>query len=1847
MVQFGKRFESAQKGRWQRHNADYERLKLLLALATKAHERAPSTAHVSNYGDAGGGDVGLLAKAAGGDGGPPPGAATLWLKNRGAARVPRPASLNNLSLLGGAASPGAADDESWHWTRWLFSSKMPESYPLLVHGFGVALVAELAKVEALYARELDVLESRWQDSLADDDDAPRPAARLRQRGRRGDAAAQGGSDYSAVDVGGPAPGARRRRMPSPRKSARAPDAAEVARAVGRRQLVDFTVWNFTAFTKITKKRDKKFKHERPIRERFCAVVRERDCWARRPRSLLADVHARYAELFTDGDATEAQLELRETTRGMDDQGLYGGRSPIAALRFGYRAGVAATLAVWVMWDCVEVVDSVHKHTSHDSVAAKAAWPVFRVCGVLLAWHWLWGVSLHVWSRFRVNAQFLFDVVDTPRQPAPTASDVFDECILETNVLLGLWSSPAVCVLPVWFRFAQCLRKYRDVGDSAARWVHFWNAGKYALSLVVTLWSALAGRSPTAKLEPGWVFFFLLSSAYSWVWDVTVDWGLVVCRRSRKHEGGCAPLSRPTRMYPRSSWYRFAAAFDVFGRFVWLATLVPPTAFGSSIHEFLPDYLTPVLALAELARRCVWGFFRLENEHISNAFMHRREGNSVPSHLRRAPKKEPNKRALSIVEAVAIAVLVITLLTRMTLAKRDAEYHLHHDHAPNDGVPNATLAPRAADDDDALRVYDDAAVHHHHHSATAGVSFDDDDDSVPGRGAHALRSQHSELQRQYHERTEELKRTNVQLSKIENLMRTKERLDASGGGGGGAPSSAALRGEHETIIKGLYQDKARLERRNGELGARAAMAEALEKRKREVAVLKRAARGRAGNAAAAAASGPKGDDARSLSQGKLAELVQRSASAASSPKKAGGSSKFLEGLETEKLERELREAKAEDAQADKEDAERKASRVDELQERVGDLQGTNRRLEDELTKLCEAPFISEAYDKQDRANRLSELERNDRDAKAHIEHLQEGARAYDASLKKLREKAPDLKRKLDKLREDHLQLQYELERSEKMLKVQMSINRDLHLELEDKGAKQGGEKRDLIVKLEDYEALNVKRLQRINVLEAQLRQARYATTKRGGGGRRARPGPRGRRASVASSRRRNALLMELKSGELAADENLVEVWIVGMDLDDGLVSPGSSTFAVVDFLNFESQATRGCRARNPSSTSRRPRVSVDDLFLRYLATESLDVEVCEAQQADYELVAKCALFLDRHPAERQAIEKVMLAQLGADASPDESNDDAAGKLVNEVEIVVHSASGLRGRADDAKPSPYVHYQLLQFADSFTPVQRATADPTFEHVLSFPLATTAQALALLRTERLAFTVLDFVDEGDGGAGADDALGSVEVSLGALADGERLRDAAPPVGHGARRGHARVAARWKFDFKTARTTSGATLTDEELDWILATFSPRKDGQVDYLGFLHELDASPAVASARSKLRAFVERCRVAQDRDARDLFGHLDVETMGEDDFADALAGMTVGAPRDELCAFLRHERKATSGRFGTEELIAACGAQKPVEANVRSKLRAHVAKLRRLGRPLAGPFEDLDAARAGRLPRPHFKQALTHLGLELVDEAPRRGEEPAVDIARRQAVERRLGSVIEDEPYEDDPRSTDDILRDVDAAPSAAEDDAARKQREFHDRVRDAREERERILAAARAEAPPRDAGDEPGGLFDQRSRQRRAGGRRRRRRRRPRRRRRLPGPDPRRGRGRRGRDDAAARVAAPRGVRAGSPEAASHYITADVTAGVRLPEARPPTSGAPILAAEDALDAARRRLEGVAAPRPAAGLRRLRRRRRRHRAPRRRRGGVAAPRARVPARARALAAVLDHFSRGDLFDYGPS
>ena len=226
--------------------------------------------------------------------------------------------------------------------------------------------------------------------------------------------------------------------------------------------------------------------------------------------------------------------------------------------------------------------------------------------------------------------------------------------------------------------------------------------------------------------------------------------------------------------------------------------------------------------------------------------------------------------------------------------------------------------------------------------------------------------------------------------------------------------------------------------------------------------------------------------------------------------------------------------------------------------------------------------------------------------------------------------------------------------------------------------------------------------------------------------------------------------------------------------------------------------------------------MDDLFLRYLATESLSLEICEAQQADYELLAKASIplaplldskptlildkqpliaartgrqagyvhveirlalpvtelyqmFLDRHPDQRATIEKAMMETLN---QPMVGESDDSARLENEIEVVVHSAVDLPTREGRSKPSPYVHYQFLQFQDAFTPVTRSSCDPTFEHVLSYPMATTTQACALLRTERLTFTVLDFQEENASIGDADDALiGTCEVPLSLLSDGESV--------------------------------------------------------------------------------------------------------------------------------------------------------------------------------------------------------------------------------------------------------------------------------------------------------------------------------------------------------------------------------------------------------------------------------------------------------------------------------------------
>jgi hypothetical protein len=186
-----------------------------------------------------------------------------------------------------------------------------------------------------------------------------------------------------------------------------------------------------------------------------------------------------------------------------------------------------------------------------------------------------------------------------------------------------------------------------------------NAAKYALSQMVTL----AGTFHPLYLEftgPEksngipyyqiiWTILFISSSLYSFAWDVYMDWGL-----GRKEYG----FLGPQLMYPRKYYYYCTIAIDLVLRFMWVLTLVPPSS-GASFA--VPEYLTALTMMLELFRRTLWGFFRLENEHRSNASRYRRVDfvplhfNTGHQHLYEGKKERSGSSVLR--EVVLVAVIV--------------------------------------------------------------------------------------------------------------------------------------------------------------------------------------------------------------------------------------------------------------------------------------------------------------------------------------------------------------------------------------------------------------------------------------------------------------------------------------------------------------------------------------------------------------------------------------------------------------------------------------------------------------------------------------------------------------------------------------------------------------------------------------------------------------------------------------------------------------------------------------------------------------------------------------------------------------------------------------------------------------------------------------------------------------------------------------------------------------------------------------------------------------------------------------------------------------------------------------
>lgn len=179
----------------------------------------------------------------------------------------------------------------------------------------------------------------------------------------------------------------------------------------------------------------------------------------------------------------------------------------------------------------------------------------------------------------------------------------------------------LAVLPLWWRFAQCLHMvYVEASEvQILVWPHSFNMLKYFLGLVVTIISLSfpldSSNSDGAAFSFQIVMATLLivATCYSTWWDVRMDWGLLdnLPMMGFGDQGGMSMsvpkncLLREKLMYKDKRIYYVAIVTDFVMRALWVISLIPQNV-STPYSVSLKDTLFPFLAAIEQYRRCQWG-----------------------------------------------------------------------------------------------------------------------------------------------------------------------------------------------------------------------------------------------------------------------------------------------------------------------------------------------------------------------------------------------------------------------------------------------------------------------------------------------------------------------------------------------------------------------------------------------------------------------------------------------------------------------------------------------------------------------------------------------------------------------------------------------------------------------------------------------------------------------------------------------------------------------------------------------------------------------------------------------------------------------------------------------------------------------------------------------------------------------------------------------------------------------------------------------------------------------------------------------------------------------------------------
>ena len=181
--------------------------------------------------------------------------------------------------------------------------------------------------------------------------------------------------------------------------------------------------------------------------------------------------------------------------------------------------------------------------------------------------------------------------------------------LESSWLLHTCVLPACMVSPLWWRFLQNLRQCYDTKQ---RWPYLGNAFKYFIAASVSMMGLF---DPSKKSNALWILCFVFATLYQTFWDVFMDWELI------EFQSGTTPKLRSARLYPSKRMYWGILIVNFVLRFCWTWSFLPRWYLNSdgilerSFHGHFSRLIGPIIASAEIIRRTMWGFLRVELEAI--------------------------------------------------------------------------------------------------------------------------------------------------------------------------------------------------------------------------------------------------------------------------------------------------------------------------------------------------------------------------------------------------------------------------------------------------------------------------------------------------------------------------------------------------------------------------------------------------------------------------------------------------------------------------------------------------------------------------------------------------------------------------------------------------------------------------------------------------------------------------------------------------------------------------------------------------------------------------------------------------------------------------------------------------------------------------------------------------------------------------------------------------------------------------------------------------------------------------------------------------------------------------------